>query len=287
MSVRIHQPGVAPRLTSVWLRSLAGLALPADWVAGPPIPPELSGARARQEGGCRALRLFLLQVHQPSRLRRYSIFDVDRNYFDSFGNAEICRKLAQKCYNPRQPLMLDLIRRHNGRFRIAYSLSGIVMDQSSDTPPTCWRSFQELADTGCVEFLSETYYHSLSFLYSREEFAEQVRLHGERIWQLFRQKPSVFRNTELIYNNDLAHFVAGLGYKGILCEGALAHCSPNHVYRTPGTAGMTLLLRNPQLSDDISFRFCNHAWPEWPSPPTSSPTGSPRSRAAGTWPTCS
>lgn len=210
---------------------------------------------------------FYFQVHQPSRLRRYSIFDTDRNYFDGFRNSEICRKLSQKCYLPANRLMLDLVRRHEGRFRIAYSLSGSVLDQFERYAPDVLESFQALGDTGCVEFLAETYHHSLSFLYSREEFAEQVRLHGEKVWKLFRQKPSVFRNTELIYNNDLAHYVAGLGYRGILCEGVpavLANRSPNYLYRAPGTPNLALLLRNYQLSDDIAFRFCNHAWPEWP-----------------------
>lgn len=210
---------------------------------------------------------FYFQVHQPLRLRRYSIFDVDRNYFDGFNNGELCRKLSQKCYLRANRLMLDLIRRHDGRFRIAYSLSGIAMDQFERHAPDVIDSFQELNDTGCVEFLSETYYHSLSFLYSREEFTEQVRLHDDKIWKLFRQKPSVFRNTELIYNNDLAHFVAGLGHRAILCEGvgaAVAHGSPNYLYRPTGTEHMAALLRNHQLSDDIASRFCNHSWPEWP-----------------------
>lgn len=210
---------------------------------------------------------FHFQVHQPARLRRYSIFDTDRDYFDNFGNSEICRKLGQKCYLRANRLMLDLIRRCEGRFRIAYSLSGIVMDQFERYAPDVIDSFKELNDTGCVEFLAETYYHSLSFLYSREEFAEQVHLHGEKIWKLFRQKPAVFCNTELIYNNDLAHFVEGLGFRGILGEGApgvLGSRSPNHVYRPTGAPGIALLLRNCPLSDDIAFRFCNHAWSEWP-----------------------
>jgi len=210
---------------------------------------------------------FYFQVHQPSRLRRYSIFDTDRNYFDGFRNSEICRKLSQKCYQRANRLMLDLIHRHEGRFRISYSLSGIVLEQFERFAPEVMDQFKEMNDTGCVEFLAEPYHHSLSFLYSREEFTEQVRLHSDKIWQLFRQKPSVFCNTELIYNNDLAHFVSGLGYRGILSEGVpylLGNRSPNYVYCATGTPKMALLLRNAQLSDDIAFRFCNHAWPEWP-----------------------
>lgn len=207
------------------------------------------------------------QVHQPARLRRYSIFECDRNYFDGYHNSEICRRISQKCYLPANKLILDLIRRHDGRFRLAYSLSGVVLEQFERYAPEVIDSFQELNETGCVEFLAETYYHSLSFLYSRGEFAEQVQLHSEKIWKLFRHKPAVFRNTELIYNNDLARFVAGLGYRAILCEGVdgiLANRSPNCLYAPPGTPGTVLLLRNHQLSDDVSFRFCNQSWPEWP-----------------------
>lgn len=207
------------------------------------------------------------QVHQPARLRRYSIFESDRNYFDGYRNSEICRRVTQKCYIPANRLMLDLIRRHEGRFRLAYSLSGVVLEQFERYAPEVIDSFQELNETGCVEFLAETYYHSLSFLYSRAEFAEQVRLHNEKIWSLFRHRPTVFRNTELIYNNDLAHFMAGLGYGAIFCEGAgsvLGHRSPNHLYSPPGTSGTVLLVRNHQLSDDLAFRFGDRSWPEWP-----------------------
>lgn len=210
---------------------------------------------------------FNFQVHQPSRLRRYTIFDTDRNYFDGFRNSEIVRKLSQKCYLRANRLMLDLVRRHRGEFRIAYSLSGVVLEQLERYAPEVIDLFKQLNDTGCVEFLAEPYYHSLSFLYSRDEFVEQVRQHGEKIWALFRQKPSVFSNTELIYNNDLAHFVSDLGYRGLLSEGVgqvLATRSPNHLYRPLGTSDTVLLLRNAQLSDDIAFRFCDHAWPEWP-----------------------
>ncbi len=207
------------------------------------------------------------QVHQPLRLRRYSIFDTDRNYFDSYRNGEICRRLSQKCYLPANRIILELIRRHEGRFRLAFSLSGVVLDQFERHAPEVIDSFHQLNETGCVEFLAETYHHSLSFLYSREEFADQVRLHSEKIWKLFRHRPSVFRNTELIYNNDLAHFIAGMGFSAILSEGAataLGHRSPSYLYRPPGTPELTLLLRNHPLSDDISFRFCDRSWPEWP-----------------------
>ena len=200
-------------------------------------------------------------------MRRYSIFDSDCNYFDSFKNGEICRKVAQRCYLPANRMLLQLIERYEGRFKVAFSLTGLVLEQFERYAPDALESFQKLADTGCVEFLGETYHHSLSFLYSREEFAEQVELHGEKVERLFGCRPAVFRNTELIYNNDLAHFITDLGYKAVLSEGAdgpLAYRSPNHVYRCQTAPGLVVLLKNYRLSDDIAFRFGNRAWPEWP-----------------------
>jgi len=210
---------------------------------------------------------FYFQVHQPFRLRRYSVFDTDRHYFDEFKNAELLRKIAQRCYLPANAMLLDTIRMHEGRFRAAFSLSGVAVEQLEQFAPEVIESFQELNATGCVEFLSETYHHSLSFLYSREEFRAQVDMHRRMVKRLFNQEPRVFRNTELIYNNDLAHFVSHLGYDGILAEGAdqvLGSRSPNYVYRPPHAPKLKLLLKNYRLSDDIAFRFSNRAWEQWP-----------------------
>lgn len=207
------------------------------------------------------------QVHQPWRLRRYSVFDSDTNYFDSYRNGELCRQVAHRCYLPANRLMLELIQRHAGRFRLSYSISGSVIEQFEHYTPEVLDSFHRLNDTGCVEFLAETDSHSMSFLYSREEFADQVRIHQTRMHDLFGRTPVIFRNTELIFNNDLAHFVEGLGFAGALCEGVdhlLAHRSPNFLYRAPGTRGLVLLLRNYRLSDDVAFRFSNRTWAEWP-----------------------
>ncbi|GMU32901.1 MAG: polysaccharide deacetylase family protein [Planctomycetia bacterium] len=209
---------------------------------------------------------FYFQVHQPFRLRRYSIFDADHNYFDDYKNAEICRKVATKCYLPANQCILDMIRVHEGRFRCSYSLTGVVLDQFEAYCPEVIESFKRLADTGCVEFLAETYYHSLAFLFSRAEFEEQVALQQERIGRLFGQKSTVFRNTELIYNNDVAAAAHKLGYKAIIAEGAdhlLGYRSPNFVYKAP-SAPITVLLKNYRLSDDIAFRFGNRSWAEWP-----------------------
>jgi alpha-amylase len=207
------------------------------------------------------------QVHQPFRLRRYSVFDTDRNYFDDAKNTEILRKIAARCYLPATRMLLDMIRVHEGRFRIAFSISGLVIEQFRKDAPEVIEAFRALADTGCVEFLSETQYHSLAFLYSREEFRTQVDLHRAMTKELFGQEPRVFRNTELIYNNDLAHFVSHMGYDAILAEGAdniLGSRTPNYLYRPPHAPNLKLLLKNYRLSDDIAFRFSNRNWEQWP-----------------------
>jgi alpha-amylase len=209
---------------------------------------------------------FYFQIHQPFRLRRYSVFDTDRHYFDDTKNAEIIRKVAQSCYLPANQTLLETIKQHEGRFRIAYSITGVALEQLKRGAPDVLESFQELNRTGCVEFLSETFHHSLAFLYSREEFRSQVEEHRTLVKELFGQEPRVFRNTELIYNNDLAHFVAHMGYDAILTEGAdhvLGARSPNFVYRPPH-AKVKLLLKNYRLSDDIAFRFSNRDWEQWP-----------------------
>jgi alpha-amylase len=147
------------------------------------------------------------------------------------------------------------------------SLTGSVLEQLQQYVPESIELFQQLNSTGCVEFLDETYYHSLSFLYSREEFRAQVDLHRRKIKELFGQEPRVFRNTELIYNNDLAHFVSHMGYDGVITEGAdhiLGYRNANSVYRPPHAPRLKLLLKNYGLSDDIAFRFSNRGWEQWP-----------------------
>ncbi len=209
------------------------------------------------------------QVHQPFRLKPYDCFKIgyDHVYEDELKNCEILDRVSRKCYLAANETLLRLIERHNGNFKIAYSISGTALEQFERYRPDVLRSFQALANTGCVEFLSETYYHSLSFLYSREEFIRQVGKHKAKIEELFHQTPAVFRNTELIYNNEIANFIAGLGYKGILCEGLdhiLEKRSPNFLYHPAGTRNIKSLLKNYTLSDDIAFRFSNKDWTEWP-----------------------
>jgi alpha-amylase len=212
--------------------------------------------------------VFYFQVHQPLRLRHYTVFDKSGHYFDEHKNASICRKVTNKCYLPANRLILDLIRKYEGRFRVAYSVTGTLLEQLESYSPEVISTFHALAQTGCVEFLAETYYHSLSFIYSRDEFLEQVNRHCEAMEKLFGQRPRVFRNTELIYNNDLASLIESTGnFDAILCEGAdhiLGFKSPNYVYRPKNCQKLKLLMKNYALSDDIAFRFSNRHWNEWP-----------------------
>jgi alpha-amylase len=201
-------------------------------------------------------------------MRKFSILDAEGNYFDDSVNADICRKVTNKCYLPANSLMLELIKEHNGRFRISYSITGVLLEQLRLYAPEALKSFQKLAETGCVEFLAETYYHSLSGLYSHREFAEQVKAHTKVIEELFGQTPKVFRNTELIYNNDLAAVIEQLGgFDAMLAEGVdhiLGYRSPNFVYRPVKCERLKLLLKNYRLSDDIAFRFSDRKWNQWP-----------------------
>lgn len=213
---------------------------------------------------------FYFQVHQPFRLKKYKIFDIGDSdeYFDDRLNAEIMRKVAEKCYLPMNDLLLELIKRFEGKFKVAFSISGVAIEQMELYAPDVLKSFQDLVDTGCVEILSETYYHSLSFLYSKEEFKRQVELHRQKVLEVFKVVPQVFRNTELIYNNELACFIESLGFKGVIAEGWDEHLgwrSPNFLYHPKGSnKDICVLLKNYKLSDDIAFRFSNREWGEWP-----------------------
>ncbi len=212
--------------------------------------------------------ILYFQVHQPYRLRRYSYFEISRkhNYFNEELNAFVLRKVAAKCYIPANRVLLRLIRRYEGAFRVAFSLTGIAVEQMERYAPEALDSFVELAQTGCVEFLGETYYHSLAALYNRQEFVEQVRQHSDLMQNLFHCRPRVFRNTELIYNDEIGNLAAELGYRGIIAEGVddvLQWRSPNHIYNVPGR-DVKVLMKNYALSDDIAFRFSNQAWHSYP-----------------------
>ena len=204
------------------------------------------------------------QVHQPTRLRLYRFFDIgkDSHYYDDFANRTILRRVAQKCYLPANKLILDLIKETKGKFKVAYSISGSALEQFQRFAPEVLDSFRALAATGHVEFLAETYFHSLASLGSESEFRHQVAKHAAKIEELFGVKPVTFRNTELIYSNSIGEMVYSMGYKTILTEGArhiMGWQSPNYVYTGATQPRLKVLLRNYGLSDDIAFRFAqNH-----------------------------
>lgn len=213
------------------------------------------------------------QVHQPRRVKRYQFFDIgnDSEYFNDEGeqdtnNARVLHKVAAKSYLPANAVLLDLLRRYP-EFRVSFSISGLALEQFDEYAPEVLDSFKELVATGRVELLSETYYHSLAFLRSPREFTEQIRMHRDKLQKLFGVTPFVFRNTELIYQNDIAKLIADMGYLGMLAEGAdhiLGWRKPTYVYHAQGDPSFKLLLKHYKLSDDIAFRFSNQDWEEWP-----------------------
>jgi len=214
-----------------------------------------------------------MHVHQPFRIRHYTVFDsgVNHNYFDPpyddrTSNEKIAHKVAQKSYLPTNARLLQLLR-DNPEFKLSLSITGTVIEQLEKWAPEALRSFQELTATGRVEIVAETYHHSLAFFYNREEFETQVKMHADKIREVFGQEPKVFRNTELCYNNDVAYWADKAGYKAVLAEGwdpILKWRSPNFVYRPAYTENIKLLMKNYKLSDDIAFRFGDQAWSEWP-----------------------
>ena len=212
---------------------------------------------------------FYFQVHQPWRLKTYRFFNMgnDHNYLDDFTNRSIMQKVARQCYLPMNALLLSLIEENKGAFKCSFSITGSAIEQFKAYAPEVLESFKKLAATGCVEFLGETYSHSLSSLYSVDEFKSEVKLHSAMLKEEFGVKPTAFRNTELIYSDDIAKAVEGMGFKTMLAEGAkhiLGWKSPNFVYTDAVDNKLRLLLRNYKLSDDIAFRFSNEGWPEWP-----------------------
>ena len=212
---------------------------------------------------------FYFQIHQPFRLKTYRFFDIgnDHYYYDDFANDEIITRIAHRSYLPANAMLLDMIKESGKKFKVAFSISGTALEQLEQYVPEFIDSMKELAATGCVEFLSETYAHSLASLGDPEEFAAQVKAHDDKIQELFGQKPKVFRNTELIYSYDIASMVAAMGFKGAITDGAkhiLGWKSPNYVYASSAAPKLKLLLKNSTLSDDISFRFSNPEWEAYP-----------------------
>ena len=211
---------------------------------------------------------FYFQVHQPFRLKRYKFFDIgnDHYYYNDFENRNIMRKVAEKCYLPTNQVFLDLIQEYGDRFKIAYSISGVAIDQFEMYAPDVLESFKRLVATGNVEILSETYAHSLSALKSYEEFERQINMHRQKIKEHFGVEPKIFRNTELIYSDQIGEYISNMGFKGMITEGAkhiLGWKSPNYLYCNAINPKLKLLLKNFKLSDDIAFRFSNHVWEEF------------------------
>jgi len=209
------------------------------------------------------------QVHQPFRLRTYRFFDIgaDHYYYDDYQNKRIVRRIANDCYLPANEILLALINEYGSAFKVTFSISGLALDQFKKYSPEVIESFKRLAKTGNVEFLAETYSHSLVGLNDPAEFKRQVKEHDAAIRELFGVTPTAFRNTELVYSNSIAGQVLEMGYKTMLTEGAkqlLGWKSPNFLYCSAPHQRLKLLLRNYQLSDDIGFRFSQKDWSEWP-----------------------
>lgn len=216
----------------------------------------------------KSISLFF-QVHQPFRHRRYRFFDIgnDHYYYDDYANETTIRKVAEKSYLPTNKLLLKLIGELEGKFKVSFSITGTALEQFELYAPEVIESFQELAKTGCVEFLSETYSHSLASLKNRSVFEEEVKQHGRKIQELFGHKPKIFRNTEMIYSDEIGELVSDMGFKAILTEGArhvLGWKSPNFLYVNAANPKLKVFMRNFKLSDDIAFRFSNSNWSEFP-----------------------
>ena len=208
-------------------------------------------------------------MHQPWRLKVYRFFNIgkDHNYLDDFTNRAIMQKVARQCYLPMNALLLKLIKENKGAFKCSFSITGSAVEQFRAYAPEVLDSFRALAETGCVEFLAETYSHSLAALSSKEDFVEQVKLHTKMIKEEFGKKPVAFRNTELIYSDQIGEMVSSLGFKTILAEGArhvMGWKSPNYIYTNAIENSLRVLLRNYKLSDDIAFRFSNQGWDQYP-----------------------
>ena len=209
------------------------------------------------------------QIHQPFRLRRYRFFDIgnDHYYYDDFQNGEIFKKVADMCYIPANRAMIDMIKKSGGKFKVAFSISGVALEQMEIYSPELIDSFYELLELGGVEFLTETYAHSLASLGDPEEFRAQVNMHTEKIKSLFGVTPKVFRNTELIYSDEISDLVYDMGFRGMLTEGAkhvLGWKSPNYMYSSAAHPDLKLLLKNDRFSEDLSLRFADYSWSEYP-----------------------
>lgn len=212
---------------------------------------------------------FYFQIHQPFRLKRYRFFNIGRDhyYYDDYANEDILQQIAARSYIPANRMLLDLVNQYKGKFKVSFSISGVALEQLEIYAPEVIDGLRELAKSGNVEFLAETYAHSLASLYDPEDFKNQVAQQAERIELLFGQKPKTLRNTELIYSDEIADMAYAMGYEKMITEGAkhvLGWKSPNYVYNSASQPKMNLLLKNSRFSDDIAYRFSNYSWNEYP-----------------------
>lgn len=209
------------------------------------------------------------QVHQPVNLIKYHFFDIGKNsdYSDSFENKSMIKKMAEQCYLPANELMMELISRYDGKFKFTIALSGLAVEMFKRHSPEVLESFKRLVATGCVEICGQTYSHSLSSILDDEEFVSQVKMHSDLMEEVFGRRPATFSNTELIYSDEIGAMIASLGFRSMITEGAkhvLGWKSPNYLYTNSINPKLKLLLRNPHLSEDISERFIDRSWSEWP-----------------------
>ena len=209
------------------------------------------------------------EIHQIIHLKRYRFFDIgtDHYYYDDYENERSISYIAENSYMPALNTLLQMIHENGKYFKVAFSLSGVGMEQLELHAPQVLDKLQELNNTGCVEFLAEPYSHGLSSLANPESFAADVKKQSDKITQYFGKKPTVLRNSSLIYSDDIGLQAAQMGFKGMLTEGAkhvLGWKSPHYVYNCALAPNLKLLLRDIKLSDDISLRFNNHDWNEFP-----------------------
>lgn len=212
--------------------------------------------------------VFYFKIHQPFRLRHYTVFDINESnyYFDEERNKFYLDRVTHKCYIPTLKIIKELINDTQGKFKVSFGITGTLIEQLAKWHPEVLDLFKELSKTGSVEFVGETYYHSLASLYSFNDFKEQVIQHRQLIKKLFNQESKVFANTELVYFDDLTKVVKELGFEGILTEGVpwiLGWRNANFIYSDPCNH-LKILLRNFQLADDVSFRFSAKWWEGWP-----------------------
>ena len=209
------------------------------------------------------------EIHQITHLKRYRFFDIgtDHYYYDDYENERSITYIAENSYMPALSAIQEMIRSSEGAYKVAFSLSGVGMEQLEMHAPQVLDKLQELNSTGCVEFLTEPYSHGLAGLANEESFKRDIEKMSDKIEQYFGKRPTVMRNSSLIYTDDIGAQVAALGYKGMLTEGAkhvLGWKSPHFVYNCNLAPSLKLLLRDVNLSDDISLRFSNTSWDRYP-----------------------